>query len=284
MASNSVTILLGMTNEGQRKSNTSRVFIDRDDVWEIINNQIEVQQQLSRRGQHILNILSALAVIIVGTTITIDGISNPDVESAVNYLPATQEDLWAFLFINVLFLTLLIFLSTGIFFLFVIRNYYVSRPMSLMPGLGGKDEQSIFVLGDDDYREPETNQYTEWIKSNADILSEKRHQLKRAHKNIVVSIVGFVFCVLLYDSIDAGAIFSILLFDVCLLLMYPMSYFNNSINEWLLFSPSIPLEQVIEKPLRWLDLVESGLYLLIYILILTVLIIFLSSIIIVNFY
>lgn len=106
-----------MTDENQKKPHTYPTIVDRNEAWEILNNQTTVQEQLRTRGQQILTILSALAVVAVGVSFSLDsGVSNAAVENTVATTPLSEDMLRNFLSGHELISAFLIMLMSMFFF------------------------------------------------------------------------------------------------------------------------------------------------------------------------
>lgn len=217
-----------MADEKREDSYTDSIFISEDNAWEIINNQIIVQEQLRKRGQQTLRLLSTLAAIVVGTSVTLSvalnyNIWDANVEDTASSLAVAALDLRGTLFWNSIIIFFILTSMITPFLSFLFRNYSASRHISLQPNLGGRKDNSIRVTAD--YRniiggkEIVMQQYETWIKSNDEKLADKRQQLDIANIDLSILIVSTFLIIAIHTSIINRDILILVYIDFVLLIV-----------------------------------------------------------------
>lgn len=193
-----------MTDDGLDESNTYPVFIDRDEAWNIVSNQIEVQEQLRTRGQQVLSILAAIAVVIAGISLSFDfSISESEFKNTLNSSSLSEADLRIILEFHQAAAAILLLISSLLIIFFIKRNYEASRHSPLKPGLGGREDRPIFVVTNSDYQsilgenQATARQYEEWISSNTKTLDRKRSKLNTANTDLYAILNSLIIAILL---------------------------------------------------------------------------------------
>lgn len=100
----------------------------------------------------------------------------------------------------------------------------------------------------------------------------------------MVSIVIFSLCVLIYYSIRDGGVLALALIDILLFISYPSIILaNDEADDWILTPASVSVEEAENSSLEWLNLLEVFFYSVIYLLIISVLLLFVIALIYVYF-
>lgn len=253
-----------MADRNQEGSHSSPIIIDKDEAWEIISNQITVQEQLRTRGQQILKILSAVAVIVAGTSLSFDySISDEALENTATTASVSEDVLRGFLIDNQIISIFLLILAGMYFISFVTRNYAASRHSSLQPGLGGRNDPSIIVAATDTSQDlfngnhPIRQYYGDWITSNAEILENKRQQLGIANLSLVLLVDCLVMIVSLLNSASNAGIVMLIYIDAFLILQIIalVIFYAGSRDEWWNLS-SWPLTKRQKERFYFLNTME----------------------------
>lgn len=181
------------------------VLINKNEAWNIINNQIEVQEQLRNRGYQILSIFSAVAVLIAGISLSLSfTVPESAFENAIDSFWLSEFELSGFIVLHWIMSFLLVGMSSFLAISYIIRNYEASRHSSLKPGLGEGNKSPPFFITTDknqnilDEHQVAAQQYNKWITSNAEILQEKRKKLNIAHYNLLFGVLCLCSAVFIY--------------------------------------------------------------------------------------
>lgn len=263
-----------MAKDTNKESSVYPIIVTADEAWEIINNQINVQEQLRTKGQQTLQIVATVAVIIAGISITFDySVPNAEIENVANDMPVSALDLSGTLLWNAFIIFFLSIIIIGLLVSFISRNYIASQHSSLQPGLGERRNHPVFVVRNNGHREliseksTSMQQFTRWIESNNHEISEKRQQLSKANTSLSLSLSALFIAGVLFMSILQVDIFPLLYFDAILfvLALFSVYVILKTRNERFLVRNSWPLTEQQIEDIPYLNTPEMGLIVLCYI-------------------
>lgn len=265
-----------MADEKREGSYEYPIIITPDEVWKIIGNQIEVQEQLRRKGQQTLLILSSLAVIFTGAagaSIVFEfNVPDSEIENTASNLPTTTADVVITLIFNYLIAIFLLVIAFILFLGFIYRNYEVSRHSSLHPSLGERKEGSVLVVANSDYRElisdaqVEARQYEDWICTNNEILSEKREELEKANADFILLVASTVWALIIVFFVNVIRIIWLLYIDILILIitLLIVGFILLTRDKQLLTWKGWPVTKQQKEDLPYLDSLELHLSSILY--------------------
>lgn len=257
----STCIVKDMADEHRDESYTHSAFINREEAWNIISNQIEVQEQLRTRGQQVLSILSAIAILVAGISLSFNfGISETELESTAPLTPFSEADLLVILEFHQVTAAMLFVLSLILVLAFIIRNYRASRHSSLKPSLGGREDFSISVVTNSNHQDILNEnqliayQYEEWIASNTEILNRKRTELNLANVNLVYALNCLLLSALLLFHVSSVNLEDVFFTDLVILSEFSVIVLVlwKKRDEWLNFR-SWPFTEQQKELFPYLD-------------------------------
>lgn len=170
----------GINEEDDEKATKYPIIITSEEAWEIIGNQLEVQEQLRTKGQQTLQLLIATVVIVAGASFALDyNISETRIREVASSLPTTASALAGTLLWNTLIMLFLLVISITVLTAFVLRNYAAFQHSALQPCLGSKENSHVLVTDDEEYldfisgRNIRKEQFKAWIQTNNHKVSKK---------------------------------------------------------------------------------------------------------------